>query len=180
MKNQKGITLIALVVTIVVLLILAGTSIAMLTGDNGIITNAQKSQASNTEGEVIDKMSLAYNTAYTEARIKMSTDNGYQPSATTHVAELALIVAKELGLTSATDSTTAGIPATSADSVTDGYHVYYSTTTGKIVMVYGDSKFALNSEKSAGENNLYPAVRGEITLTTTGISYTAQPERKVK
>ena len=55
MKNQKGITLIALVVTIVVLLILAGTSIAMLTGDNGIITNAQKSQASNTEGEVIDK-----------------------------------------------------------------------------------------------------------------------------
>ena len=34
----KGITLIALVVTIVVLLILAGTSIAMLTGENGIIT----------------------------------------------------------------------------------------------------------------------------------------------
>ena len=44
MKNQKGITLIALVITIIVLLILAGVSIAMLTGDNGILSNAQKAQ----------------------------------------------------------------------------------------------------------------------------------------
>ena len=35
-NKQKGITLIALVVTIIVLLILAGVSISMLTGDNGI------------------------------------------------------------------------------------------------------------------------------------------------
>ena len=48
-QRQEGITLIALVVTIVVLLILAGTSIAMLTGDNGIITNAQKSQMENAK-----------------------------------------------------------------------------------------------------------------------------------
>ncbi len=40
-KNERGITLIALVVTIVVLLILAGVSISMLTGENGIITQAQ-------------------------------------------------------------------------------------------------------------------------------------------
>ena len=33
--NQKGITLIALVITIIVLLILAGVTIAMLTGENG-------------------------------------------------------------------------------------------------------------------------------------------------
>ena len=55
-QNQKGITLIALVVTIVVLLILAGTSIAMLSGDNGIITNAQKSTAANTEGQVSENI----------------------------------------------------------------------------------------------------------------------------
>ena len=35
-KSTKGITLIALVVTIIILLILAGVSIAMLTGNNGI------------------------------------------------------------------------------------------------------------------------------------------------
>ena len=37
-KYNKGITLIALVITIIVLLILAGISIAMLTGENGILT----------------------------------------------------------------------------------------------------------------------------------------------
>ena len=42
--DQKGITLIALVVTIVVLIILAGVSIAMLVGDNGIITQAQRAK----------------------------------------------------------------------------------------------------------------------------------------
>lgn len=39
-RNTNGITLIALVVTIIVLLILAGTSIGMLMGENGIIENA--------------------------------------------------------------------------------------------------------------------------------------------
>lgn len=36
-KRQKGITLIALVITIIILLILAGVTIAMLTGENGIL-----------------------------------------------------------------------------------------------------------------------------------------------
>ena len=44
LKNKQGITLIALVITIVVLLILAGVSIAMLTGNNGILTQAQKAK----------------------------------------------------------------------------------------------------------------------------------------
>ena len=42
MKNNKGITLIALVVTIIVLLILAGVSIAMLSGQNGILNRASQ------------------------------------------------------------------------------------------------------------------------------------------
>jgi len=43
MKKENGITLIALVITIILLLILVGVSIAMLTGENGILTNAQMS-----------------------------------------------------------------------------------------------------------------------------------------
>ena len=58
-KQEKGITLIALVVTIVVLLILAGTSIAMLTGENGIITEAVKSQEENEKAEEKEKIQLA-------------------------------------------------------------------------------------------------------------------------
>ena len=44
LKSSKGITLIALVITIIVLLILAGVSIAMLTGQNGILTQAQRAK----------------------------------------------------------------------------------------------------------------------------------------
>ena len=43
-KSMKGITLIALVITIIVLLILAGVSIATLTGENGILTRAQEAK----------------------------------------------------------------------------------------------------------------------------------------
>ena len=46
MKKNKGITLIALIITIIVLLILAGVSIAMLTGESGVITQAQKAKIS--------------------------------------------------------------------------------------------------------------------------------------
>ena len=43
----NGITLIALVITIIVLLILAGVTIATLTGDNGIIGKARRSKIQN-------------------------------------------------------------------------------------------------------------------------------------
>ncbi len=39
-KNEKAITLIALVITIIALLILAGISIATLTGNNGLLSKA--------------------------------------------------------------------------------------------------------------------------------------------
>ena len=43
-KKNKGITLIALVVTIIVLLVLAGISISMLTGQNGILNRAAEAK----------------------------------------------------------------------------------------------------------------------------------------
>ena len=58
-KRCKGITLIALVVTIVVLLILAGVSISMLTGNNGIITQAQNAKKETEEAEEKEKIQLA-------------------------------------------------------------------------------------------------------------------------
>lgn len=42
LKGQKGITLVALVVTIIVLIILAGVSIALVLDDNGIATKAKE------------------------------------------------------------------------------------------------------------------------------------------
>ena len=48
MRNQRGVTLVALVVTIIVLIILAGISINLILGDNGIITIAKRAKE-NTE-----------------------------------------------------------------------------------------------------------------------------------
>ena len=58
MKKEKGITLIALVVTIVVLLILAGVSISMLTGENGVITQAKLAKESTRGGDVQETIDL--------------------------------------------------------------------------------------------------------------------------
>ena len=58
-NKQKGITLIALVVTIIVLIILAGVSINMLVGDNGIITQAQSAQRETEEAEAREKLEMA-------------------------------------------------------------------------------------------------------------------------
>lgn len=58
-KEQKGVTLIALVITIIVLLILAGVSIAMLTGDNGILTKASSSNETNSIAQIKEDVSLA-------------------------------------------------------------------------------------------------------------------------
>ena len=57
--NNKGITLIALVITIITLLILAGVSIAMLTGDNGILTQAQNAKNKTEEAEEKERIQLA-------------------------------------------------------------------------------------------------------------------------
>ena len=61
LKKNRGITLIALVVTIIVLLILAGISISMLTGQNGILNRAieakEKTQVAN-EKEIVNMAAM--------------------------------------------------------------------------------------------------------------------------
>mgnify|MGYP003303810935 CR=1 FL=1 len=58
-KNTKGITLIVLVITIVVLIILAGVSIAMLTGQNGILTQANNAKNETERASAKEKAELA-------------------------------------------------------------------------------------------------------------------------
>ena len=70
-RKNEGITLIALVITIIVLLILAGVTIATLTGDNGILTKAQNAKNQTEEAEDIEKIRLAIS----ETQIG---ENGYQ------------------------------------------------------------------------------------------------------
>ena len=57
-KRERGITLIALVVTIVVLLILAGVSLNLVLGNNGIITKAQDAKLMTRAGSAEDEVEL--------------------------------------------------------------------------------------------------------------------------
>ena len=58
-KENKGITLIALVITIIVLLILAGVAIATLTGENGILTKANEAKTKTTEAGAYEQVEVA-------------------------------------------------------------------------------------------------------------------------
>ena len=66
LKTHKGITLIALVITIIVLLILAGVAIATLTGDNGIIAKAQQAKMQNDKAAAKEKVDLAIAASFDE------------------------------------------------------------------------------------------------------------------
>ena len=72
-NGNRGITLIALVITIIVLLILAGVSIAMISGENSILSNATKARRDKAIGDVKEQVLLAINTAFTEYNAKLAT-----------------------------------------------------------------------------------------------------------
>ena len=76
-SNSKGITLIALVITIIVLLILAGVTIATLTGDNGILGKANNAKIENEKAEIKEMLSLAVNTIAIEQGQKQDSLSNY-------------------------------------------------------------------------------------------------------
>ena len=87
MKKENGITLIALVITIIVLLILAGVSIAMLTGDNGILTKASNANEQNRDAEIKEAMSLATSTIIAD-QIDPTVTTAPELNATTLAAQI--------------------------------------------------------------------------------------------
>ena len=98
-NNQKGITLVVLVITIIVLLILAGVTIAALSGQNGILTNASNAQVENAIGNAKDQINLAANEgiqAYYNAKYLNENDTVAGPvSGTTTAGEVVKNYVKE-------------------------------------------------------------------------------------
>ncbi len=71
MKKEKAITLIALVITIIILLILAGVTIATLTGEDGLLRKAINARNATNESQAREKVELLLS----EYRILKETDN---------------------------------------------------------------------------------------------------------
>lgn len=187
-RNEKGVTLIALVVTIVVLLILAGTAIAMLSGDDGIMTNAQKAQAANTEGEIREKIKMAYNAVKTSISVDSAIDPDYNATETTTLQALFEEAASEIGLT---------VSGGSSGSE-DGLTIALDSTGKRITFVYQDNRFggssgtintaansinnntAINALPTGNQKvdgkNLHP-IRAEITFETDNARLNMDPEQ---
>ena len=71
-KDKKGITLVALVVTIVIVLILAGISMSFVLGENGIITKAQEAREKTEEAKANEEKDFA---GWTDSTDKILNDN---------------------------------------------------------------------------------------------------------
>ena len=110
MKEQKGITLIALVITIIVLLILAGVSIAMLTGENGLLKKAKGSGAESKVSEAKEYVMMAVNELVADFyEKKYDNDSSNDPTETTAEAYVAAKIGTKL-----TDTTLVKTGATAA------------------------------------------------------------------
>ena len=67
LRNVKGITLIALVITIIVLIILAGVSISLVLGENGIITKSKYAKQETLNAQVAEQEQLNEAAEYLES-----------------------------------------------------------------------------------------------------------------
>lgn len=73
-KSNSGITLLALVITIIVLIILAGISINLLLGENGLIKKAQNTKETHTIEAIKEKLDIAKGSDYIEQKGDSSID----------------------------------------------------------------------------------------------------------
>ena len=144
MRNQRGITLIALVITIIVLLILAGVSIAMLTGENGILNKATSSRTETNKAEAVERINLALNAVKAEIYDQQSKvgQANWEPitgSAGSYALQSAITTSlSNDGFKTAVDS------ATAAASGTYSYSI--DKTTGMLTLVYWNSTTEVGSQ----------------------------------
>ena len=89
MKNQKGITLIALVITIIILMILAGISISLLMGEDGLITKA-KQGALNYQNAALEEQEML-NNFYGDFATGIASATG-DSSTSTHVDNAPFVI----------------------------------------------------------------------------------------
>lgn len=137
LKQEKGITLIALVITIIVLLILAGVTIAMLSGDNGILPRSTEARAKNAISSAQEEVSLEYQAIYTEV-----LNDKYTTTAGTSTDIYDTVVSKVTTL-SLDESQKHGCTVTLGSTITITYDNY--TLTGSISEVTDGASLSWNS-----------------------------------
>ena len=133
-KEAKGITLIALVITIIVLLILAGVTIATLTGDNGILKKAGDAKTQTEQAKADENLKIAIAGSYgTDGKLNLKdlkdnlTNQGIDYDKNNTGFPLEVIVNGEKKKIDANGNVTVKLESV-ADSKTNGT-VFKDTTT---------------------------------------------------
>lgn len=133
MRKQEGITLIALVITIIVLLILAGVSIAMLTGSNGILTKATEAGDQTAKAEIREQVTLAINEILMNKADVTNTATGTTQYQEVTRENIIKVINYNVGNTVAKESTTNNVIEYSYGNNT--YNVTLKQTDSKITGV---------------------------------------------
>ena len=180
-KNQNGVTLIALAVTIIVMLILAGVTMATLTGENGIITQSRRAAAASTEAKVKENMLAAYNSVLLAVQMDRSGSEAY--NAQDHIGDYINIIKNQIGdsNTNTPGEQTAALAFNSniltATTAKAKYTVYVvkanpSAVANKIYIDYVDTTFKLDLADTATANNKneYPFLRMILTFDTNTVT----------
>ena len=94
-KKENGITLVALVITIIVLLILAGVSISMISGDDGIATRASSAKTETDEGNARGALELAIASANTDYWAKFAEGKATDADKVDNLTELNTFLTKQ-------------------------------------------------------------------------------------
>lgn len=178
-KNQNGVTLIALAVTIIVMLILAGATMSMLTGNSGIMTNAKKSSAASEEADAYEKMAQAFSTVQLSVESEAALNGGYDASA--ELTKYAQMAQKEIGTAQAiiedSAKTTADLKA-NISKYNKKFVIWVDSSAAqkKIYMVYYSKTFALDpvttSVTTVSTKNEYPMLKASIDFDTNVVTYT--------
>lgn len=77
LRQEKGITLVALIVTIIILIILAGVSIASLTGEHGALTEAQNAKLLNSYNGAYDQVNMAFTSIREKVMVESVRNSDY-------------------------------------------------------------------------------------------------------
>ena len=162
LKASNGITLIALVITIIVLLILAGISISMLSGDNSILQKATEAKEKTERAEIIENARLDI--------MSEITDNKGGNITKEKLATVLNKYFKTLAASSIPDeiSSTNDIELITSD---DKYKIYLSEIyTGKLITkekyIFNENTFKI--EKSINANKYGYKVNTYISSEASG------------
>ena len=154
MRNQKGITLVALVITIIVLLILAGVSISLVVGQNGVLNQASNAVVTNKAAAVKEKVSTALASAETTYYAQWAQNTS---------------VTRETVYADTTNGVKAQLEANYGTGKVTVGDLFTASSTANISITDGSDKFdfTVSVDKSTGKATIAESIKVYVGGSTT-------------